>query len=112
MICRICKNNPLTANEHKGDRLLKYAVRSYAHYRCWLQYNVMRLPNPKTTHAIGELLMTLHERQLRELPVLGLADVLESYGLRTRATDLLRIIRMKRKTDRDAGTIEGVHERS
>lgn len=97
MICRICKDMP----EASGTKLLKYGVRAYAHYRCWLQLNVARLPTPKTTHAIAELLMTLHSWQLREMPLSALADELESYGLRARAVNLLsKVIRTKQRAEK------------
>ena len=34
MICRICKKD--SGAYHDDQRMLKYGVRHYAHYHCWL----------------------------------------------------------------------------
>lgn len=75
-VCRV--HNPTT---DAGARMLKYATRHWAHYRCWLWARVPELPRPFKIEHVTALLSKLHVWQLNEFPVMALADLLESYGI-------------------------------
>lgn len=89
MNCRYCKNRDTLQT---GQKMLKYAARHWAHYRCWLRVKGAEIPVPlrKSRKALLDLLVTnLYGCQLAEFPVMGLADWMEDFGVPGRAVTLL-----------------------
>lgn len=73
-ICRFCKQ------DHKRQRMFKYAARHWAHYDCWLKAKGAEISDPGDYHRVEAVLEAcLHGWQLREFPVFKLADWLEAH---------------------------------
>lgn len=75
-VCRL--HNPTTDND---ARMFKYATRHWSHYRCWLWARIPEMPKPLKLEHLVNLLSQLHSWQLKEFPVMAVADVIQSYGL-------------------------------
>ncbi len=83
-VCRFYKGE-------KPHRMVKYAARHWAHYRCWFEARAREFDLAKDLEdQIVELIKQLHVWELQEFPVLALADWLEDSGrVPQRAMDLL-----------------------
>lgn len=75
----VCRVHNLTTDD--DARMFKYAIRHWAHYRCWLWAKMPELPKPFQIEDITRLLSTLHVHELNAFPVMALSEVLESYGI-------------------------------
>lgn len=72
--CRFCKQ------DHKKQRMFKYAARHWAHYECWLNCKGAEIREPWIYRHVEVMLEAgMHGWQLREFPVFRLADWLQSH---------------------------------
>lgn len=72
--CRFCKQ------DHKRQRMFKYAARHWAHYDCWLQAKGAEIADTGDYHGIEALIEAcLHGWQMRQFPVFKLADWLKAH---------------------------------
>lgn len=72
--CRFCKQ------DHKRQRMFKYAARHWAHYDCWLAAKGMEIVEPGNYRGLLAMLQAgLHGWQLRDFPVFRLADWMEAH---------------------------------
>lgn len=74
--CRFCKDYST-----RKDNMVKYGARHWAHFRCWLDAKGKEIREPGIYHEILQLLqLGLHDWQLKQFPVFGLADWLEAHN--------------------------------